>query len=330
MLIVPDTLPARAASSGECTPKGINTSCSSSVTTSIDPGSCIGCGLCVEVCPAGTISMQDGKAVVTGSYSMACGHCEAVCPVGAIHVEALEHVFTLSCAAVDERWLEHGEPDTGQLVRLMRSRRSCRNYKDKEIDRMMLEDLVKIGTTAPSGTNCQLWTFTILGSREEVESLGEHMARFFHELNRMAAKPWLRLISKIFYRDTLGKYFRRYYETVREGLLLWDRDGVDTLFHGAAAAILVGGKKSASTPMEDSLLASQNILLAAHSLGLGSCMIGFAVEAIKKDRQIRRFLQIPDDESVYAVIALGYPAERYHKTASRKKIVPRYPLERIK
>jgi nitroreductase len=59
-------------------------------------------------------------------------------------------------------------------------------------------------------------------------------------------------------------------------------------------------------------------------------MIGFAVEAIKKDRQIRRFLQIPDDESVYAVIALGYPAEKYHKTASRKKIVPRYPLERIK
>jgi nitroreductase len=114
---------------------------------------------------------------------------------------------------------------------------------------------------------------------------------------------------------------------VQEGLLLWDREGVDTLFHGATAAILVGGRKSANTPMEDALLASQNILLAAHSLGLGSCMIGFAVEAIKRDRQIRKMLQIPEDESIYAVIALGYPAEKYRKTGLRKKIVPRYPLE---
>ncbi|MDH3921628.1 MAG: nitroreductase family protein, partial [Desulfobulbaceae bacterium] len=139
-----------------------------SVTTSIDPDFCIGCGLCLEVCPAGTISMQDGKAVVTGTYSMACGHCEAVCPVAAIRVEALEHPFALSSAAVDDRWLPHGEYDSGQLVRLMLSRRSCRNYKDKKIDRLVLEDLVKIGTTAPSGTNSQCWTFTILDNRREV------------------------------------------------------------------------------------------------------------------------------------------------------------------
>ena len=79
--------------------------------------------------------------------------------------------------------------------------------------------------------------------------------------------------------------------------------------------------------MEDALLASQNILLGAHSLGLGSCIIGFAVEAIKRDRQIRKLLQIPNYESVYAVIALGYPAEKYQRTGLRKKIVPRYPLE---
>jgi len=297
-----------------------------SVTTSIDPDSCIGCGLCVEVCPAKTISMQDGKAVVTGTYSMGCGHCEAVCPVGAIRVQALEHPFILSSAAVDDRWLPHGEYDSGQLVRLMLSRRSCRNYHDKEIDRAVLDDLVKIGTTAPSGTNSQLWSFTVLGSRREVVILGEQVARYFHELNRMAEKPWLRLFARIFSGDALGRYFRSYYETVREGLLLWDREGVDTLFHGASAAILVGGKKSANTPMEDALLASQNILLAAHSLGLGSCMIGFAVEAIKRDKPIRKMLQIPEDESIYAVIALGYPAEKYQKTALRKKIVPRYPL----
>jgi len=296
-----------------------------SVTTSVDPDLCIGCGLCVEVCPAKTLSMQDGKAYVTGTYSMGCGHCEAVCPVNAIRVESLEHPFALSFLAVDNQWLPHGEYDTAQLVRLMRSRRSCRNYTDREIDRKLLEDLVKIGTTAPSGTNSQLWTFSILASRPEIVVLGEHIARFFVKLNRMAEKSWLRLFSKLFAGDGLGKYYSRYYETVHEGLLLWRQEGKDTLFHGATAAILVGGKKAASSPMEDSLLASQNIMLAAHGLGLGSCMIGFAVEAIKRDRNIRQLLDIPDDESIYSVIALGYPAEQYERAALRKKIIPRYP-----
>ena len=185
---------------------------------------------------------------------------------------------------------------------------------------------MKIGTTAPSGTNSQLGTFSILSSRREVIALGRQMASFFHKLNRMAEKSWIRFFSRIFGGDALGRYYPRYYETVKEGLLLWDREGVDLLFHGAVAAILVGGKKSASSPMADGLLASHTLLLAAHSLGLGSCMIGFAVEAIKRDKQIRQMLKMPDDESVYAVIALGYPAEKYQKTALRKKIVPRYPL----
>jgi nitroreductase/NAD-dependent dihydropyrimidine dehydrogenase PreA subunit len=296
-----------------------------SVTTSIDPDLCIGCGLCVEVCPAKTLTMQDGKALVSGTYSMGCGHCEAVCPVNAIRVEGLEHPFDLSSVAVDNRWLPHGEYDTAQLVRLMRSRRSCRNFTDRAVDRKLLEDLVKIGTTAPSGTNSQLWTFSILASRREIVVLGEYIARFFDILNSVAEKSWLRLLSKFFAGDSLGKYYNRYYETVREGLLLWRQEGKDTLFHGATAAILVGGKKTASSPREDSLLASQNIMLAAHGIGLGSCMIGFAVEAIKRDKNIRKLLDIPDDESIFAVIAIGYPAELYQRAALRKKIIPRYP-----
>ena len=296
-----------------------------SVTTSIDPDLCIGCGLCVEVCPAKTLTMQDGKALVSGTYSMGCGHCEAVCPVNAIRVEGLEHPFDLSSVAVDNRWVPHGEYDTAQLVRLMRSRRSCRNYTDRVVDRKLLEDLVKIGTTAPSGTNSQLWTFSILASRREIVVLGEYIARFFDKLNRSSEKSWLRLLSKFLAGDSLGKYYNRYYETVREGLLLWRQEGKDTLFHGATAAILVGGKKTASSPREDSLLASQNIMLAAHGIGLGSCMIGFAVEAIKRDKNIRKLLDIPDDESIFAVIAIGYPAELYQRAALRKKIIPRYP-----
>ncbi len=296
-----------------------------SVTTIIDQDRCNGCGLCVKVCPAKTISMQDGKAVVTGPYSMGCGHCEAVCPVGAIRVTALESPFSLATIEVDNRWLPFGENDTGQLVRLMRSRRSCRNYSGQPVDLHLLEDLVKIGTTAPSGTNSQLWTFSILASRREVETVGEQVAYFFKKLNRLAEKPWARFFSRLFGNDALGRYFEKHYKSAQEGLSLWEETGKDTLFHGAPAAILVGAAPGASCPCEDALLASQNILLAAHSMGLGSCMIGFAVEAVNRDEKIRKLLSIPKEEKIYSVIALGYPAEKYQRPALRKKVAPRYP-----
>lgn len=177
------------------------------VTTIIDHRSCTGCGLCVEVCPDRTITMRDGRAVVTGRTSIDCGHCEAVCPAGAVRVEALEHPFRLATVPLESDWLAPGTCDTGKLVRLMLSRRSCRNYQHRKVEPAILADLVKIGTTAPSGTNSQLWTFTVLSSRSEVVRLGNQIAGYFQALNRMAEKSWLRLVSKIFGSNELGKYY---------------------------------------------------------------------------------------------------------------------------
>ena len=94
------------------------------VTTVIDAEKCIGCGKCVEVCPARTLPLVDGKAAVTGKRSIQCGHCEAICPAGAIRVEALDpEAFRFETVKVDERWLPPGESDVAALLRLMRSLR---------------------------------------------------------------------------------------------------------------------------------------------------------------------------------------------------------------
>ena len=79
-----------------------------------------------------------------------------------------------------------------------------------------------------------------------------------------------------------------------------------------------------SLPKEDALLATQNILLAAEALGLGTCLIGFAVAAMRKDPGIKRVLGIPDDETVHAVIAIGHPNVEYARPAGRKPPVIRY------
>ncbi len=295
------------------------------VTTTIDAGTCIGCGLCVKVCPSETISMQDDKARVTGDRSLQCGHCVAVCPVDAVRVEAIDAQSLLFKSFVlKKQWLPHGAFDTAHLVQLMASRRSCRNYTKQAVDRFVLEDLVKVGTTAPSGTNCQNWTFTIFPDRAAVDEFGRRIAAFFKNINRLAEKRWMRKAFKLIGKPTLDDYYREYYRSVKEGLKEWERTGCDRLFHGAPAVIVVATRPGGSCPMEDALLATQNILLAAHSMGLGTCLIGFAVEAIRNDPTIQQFLAIPPEETICSVIAIGYPHEEYEGLTGRKKVVMRY------
>jgi nitroreductase/formate hydrogenlyase subunit 6/NADH:ubiquinone oxidoreductase subunit I len=295
------------------------------VTTIIDQEKCIGCELCVKVCPSETISMQEGKANVTGDRSLQCGHCVAVCPVDAVRVDAIDKKsLSFNSFDLENDWLPHGESDTARLVQLMASRRSCRNYTGQTVDRSVLEDLVKIGTTAPSGTNSQHWTFTIFPDRGAVIEFAQRIGAFFRNLNRMAEKRLMRKALKMIGKPALDNYYREYYPSAKEALQEWEQHGRDRLFHGATAVIVVASKPGGSCPMEDAMLATQNILLAGHSLGLGSCLIGYAVEAIRNDPTIKQFIKITAEETVYAVIALGHPDETYERLTGRKRFELRY------
>lgn len=274
----------------------------------IDRDLCDGCWLCVTVCPIGNISLIKGNASVSGGESLFCGHCGSVCPQAAIHITGLdEEMSQYKTFTAEKQWLPPGKYNTSALVQLMASRRSCRRFTDQLIDRAMLEDLLKIGVIAPSGTNSQLWTFTILPTRRAVASLAEQVASFFARLNTTAEKTLLRFILKLIGKGELDAYYREYYPKVKGALEEWYRSGKDRLFHGSTAAILVGSRPGASCPAEDALLATQNILLGAHSMGLGSCLIGYAVAAMKKDPSIQKSIGIPSEEEIHAAIALGYP-----------------------
>ncbi len=295
------------------------------VTTVIDRECCIGCGECVRICPSQTLTMQDGKAAVTGAHSLGCGHCAAVCPVAAVRVEALDpQSYRFHSFAFRPEWLPYGSGNPGELVRLMASRRSCRYFEPRPVERSLLEDLVRIGATAPSGTNSQRWTFTLLPTRAAVLELGKTVGSFFKRLNRMAENPLLRRGLRLIGRPELSDYYRDYHQSVAEALADWEERGRDRLFHSAPAAILIGAAPGASCPAEDALLATQNILLAAHTLGLGTCLIGFAVSAIRKDPAIMDRLKIPREEKVHAVIALGYPAVTYRRLTGRRNAATRF------
>jgi len=293
--------------------------------TVINQQKCTGCGLCVEVCPDRIITVEDEIAVVTVERCMECGHCLAACPVEAISVASIDpDSFRFASFDINERWLRWGDFDAAELVRLMASQRSCRNYQNKPVSQEILTDLIKIGITAPSGTNSQKWTFTVLDNREQVEKLGNRIAMFFKKINRIATNPLLRFMSRLISGRALDDYYHRYYESVKKGLEVWEKDGRDLLFHGAPAAILVGSAPGASCPAEDALLATQNILLGAHAMGLGTCLIGYAVSVMQHEPAIKALVDIPGEEKIYAVIALGYPAESYQRLTGRRTPVIRF------
>ncbi len=295
------------------------------IRTNIDPDKCIGCGECVRVCPTQALELKDGVARVVGTRSLYCGHCAAVCPVGAVEVPLLaEEALDFRTFTPDNRWLPHGQPPLDQLVRLMRSRRSCRNYQEKPVPREMLEDLVKIGITAPSGTNSQAWAFTILPTRRAVMALAEPIGEFLRALNAKAAKPWLRGLLKLLGKPELDLYYREHLESVQQALEEWQATGRERLFHGAPAAIIVSSRPGASCPAEDALLASGHIILAAHAMGLGSCLIGYVVATMANDPKLKQVVGIPAEETVYACIALGWPDEKWHGPAGRLPVTPRY------
>ena len=51
----------------------------------IDSALCVGCGICVDVCPFGALTLEDGLAVVNDACTL-CGACLDECPEGAISI----------------------------------------------------------------------------------------------------------------------------------------------------------------------------------------------------------------------------------------------------
>ncbi|MBW1999135.1 MAG: nitroreductase family protein [Deltaproteobacteria bacterium] len=271
---------------------------------------CIGCGLCVELCPSFVLDMVNEKAsVVRGRWCIGCGHCGAVCPTAAVLHEA---------TAVEKGpWPEPGpatSPDT--LLLLLRERRSVRAYRDEPVSDEIIERILDAGRYAPTGRNSQNVHYVVLGSQEEIAQLREMTMRFYEKV-----------FSRV--RGRLGAFLlrllagRRVVEYLQESIPKVEHvkelieQGKDPLFYHAPAVMVVHAESWDTCSAFNCALALYNCSLMAHTLGVGCCFNGYLESAINNDRRIKKRLGIPREHRCFGAMTLGYQEVRYHWLVER-------------
>lgn len=279
---------------------------------------CISCGRCIEVCPKDVFSMNiNNKLTISGDGCMLCSHCFNICPVDAISFAETLKPVNFSSFEYKEQLKEPKDYNPEEIVNIMRSRRSVRRFRNETLHDNEIRDLVEFATTAPSGSNCQEWNFTVLNGRSKVWDLALEIKTFFQKLNSIAGNKIIRYLSFLFMGKALINYYRDHYESV-EMAIEESAKGRDLLFHGAPAVIIIHGPMDGSTPIEDGSYAAYNICLLAHYMNIGTCLIGFAVEAINRRKEIKTKLEIPHNHRIHAVIAAGYRDVEFLKQSLRK------------
>lgn len=166
------------------------------------------------------------------------------------------------------------EADGNSVVSTIMARRSVRKYLDRPVEHDKLELVAKCGINAPSGMNSQKWAVRVVESKEWIDGA----TAIFRQSN-----------PDMVARDPNFK----------------------NMFRNAPNVICVatpGGESSV-----DAGLLGENMMIAAQSLGLGTCCLGSPVMFFKGNAAYKPYvdrLNLPSGYELCYIIAVGYPDEQ--------------------
>jgi glutathione peroxidase-family protein len=155
------------------------------------------------------------------------------------------------------------------------ARRSIRKYLDKPVEHEKLELIARAGINAPSGVNRQPWIIRVVEDQKLIAEVTE------------------------VYKQENAEQVKR------------DKD-FKNMFRNAPNLICVCTPANGGGELDAGLL-GENIMLAAQSLGLGTCCLGGPVRFLLSNEKCKFFLDrldIPSDYKLNYIIAIGYPDEQ--------------------
>ena len=161
----------------------------------------------------------------------------------------------------------------------IKNRRSVRSYKTDPVPNELIQQVIEAGNYAPTGNNRQAWRFVVVTD-----------AVMRGKLYETAYANW----KKVF--DNIKKNNPEQYESVKHY-----GEMKDPVYYEAPCVIFVIGQG----PI-DSAMVTENMMLAATSLGLGSCYLYFGAQVLDNP-EIVEALEIGEGEKIYGPVILGYP-----------------------
>jgi nitroreductase len=155
-----------------------------------------------------------------------------------------------------------------------------REYTAQAVDERSIHALTDAAVQAPSAVNQQPWTFTVVREQSMLDQISREAKS--HILANMPPN----LQSDHFRSRLTGPSFQIFYH----------------------APVLISISAGAQGPwiVEDGALAAENLMLAAHAAGLGTCWIGFAQSFLNTSNG-KNMLGVPPAWVPVAPIIVGYP-----------------------
>jgi len=293
---------------------------SSAAVPSVDTGHCTSCGLCVAVCPTETLRMTDGKVTVdrdTAFGCIGCGQCMAVCPEQAVAVLGRE----LSPDDLAPHPDRDGLATDTALEGLLLSRRSIRHFKDREVELPTVDRVIELAATAPMGVPPSEVGLVVFHGRAKVQEYAADMVELMSgglKFFRSPLFPLMGLTMGKAGRDLISSFVIPLLDTICTAR----NAGNDHLFYDAPLAIQFYAPQSADPADQD--IAATYAMLAAESLGLGTCLIGSVGPVLVRSKAMKVKYGMPADAKPGLVLIAGYPRYKFSGTIKRTFAGVRY------
>ena len=181
-------------------------------------------------------------------------------------------------------------------------RRSVRDYKPNDVPDEIIKELIRAGTYAPFSpypTRHQPRRFVVIKNREMMNRLSER-----------AKKLWLDM-------GTNSDSEIKRPENIMKALKMPEFN----IFYNATVLVFIFAMPHAYTSHEyDCAAAAENMLIAAQSLGIGSCWIGLGMP-LGSDQNTLAELEVPEGYRLMMPLIFGYPVKDTQTVAARDEEV---------
>jgi len=198
--------------------------------------------------------------------------------------------------------------DWNQVEKVILERRSVRIYKDKQVPENLLRRILEAGRYAPSQGNFQPWRFIVIRDRDIIDEMEKDIRRMCKVLKTLfvwESSP-LGAVSRYIAKASIW-LLPNMMHPMPFALTEYIAEGRSKVFHDPPTVILIlKDKRGAGRPEVDIGICGQNIVLAAHSHGLGTCWVGYAM-LLNRIPKWKKRLGIEYPYEVSEGISIGYP-----------------------